>query len=63
MHLIGKRRKIEKKNYTAKYAYKKKADAIKRAKNLRKKDWNVRIIPTKCPCKGKEYYLFVRKRG
>ena len=39
-----------------------KAEANKYAKNKRKQGWNARVIPAMQPTKGKEYYVYLRRK-
>ena len=60
-HLLGTRRKFNGKYYDAMAVSKKKSKMDKEAKLIRKLGVNARVIKTKDPKKGTEYYLYLRK--
>jgi len=60
-HLLGTKRKFNGKYYNAMAVSKKKSKMEHEAKMMRKLGIKARVIKTKDPKKGTEYYLYLRK--
>jgi len=59
-HVLGNKRKIDGKTYTAVSYHHTKKNAEIQAGIWRRKGYSIRIIPTKSKKYGKEYYLWRR---
>jgi len=59
-HLLGNIRKIDRKCFKAVSSHSTKKIAKERAKSLRNKGHEVRILPSKSKKYGKEYYIWSR---
>lgn len=57
-HLLGNKREIDGKKYKAVSSHHTKKRAMEKAKTIRNKGCNVRIIPNKTKKYGKEYYVW-----
>lgn len=60
-HKIGNRRKFDGMYYIAKKSYKYKSDAKDYAEKKRDMGMKARVIKSKDPCGGNEYYIYTRK--
>jgi hypothetical protein len=60
-HLLGHKRKFGSKIFTAHHTTKKKSIAEDKKKQLKTKGLMVRIVKTKHPHGGHEYYLFTKE--
>jgi len=58
MHLLGNKRKIGKKSFKAVSSHSKKRLAEQRAKTLRNRGYEARIVPSKTKKHGIEYYVW-----
>ncbi len=61
-HLIGKQRKFGSEFYVARASRKLKSDAKKYATRKRKQGWKARVVPAKHKGKGKEYYIYLKRK-